>query len=134
VELRFEGAPPPGDPGAPDVLFVLHEQEAYFDPHSAWYPQPIGRAAAFSLTARLPDGWILVSEGAREPATGAGPSRWIAREPVRGIQLLAGPFVEYRQGYECGEELVYLRGPDESRARRYLDATGQYIALYSALL
>ena len=134
VELRYQGAPPSDDPQSEAAVFVLDAEEAYLDPEGAWYPQPVGRAATFTLDARLPAGWRLVSEGRRyRSANGAG-TQWVAREPVPGIHLVAGPFVEYQRLGPSGEALVYLRAADEALARRYLDATVRYLELYSRLI
>lgn len=134
VELRYQGRPPQDDPRAVDATFVLGSGEAYFDPQAAWYPQPLGRAATFVLEADLPAGWRLVSEGRRYELSSGRAVQWVARQPVRGIHFVAGPLVEYRRLSPWGEALVYLREADPPLAERYLDATVEYLQLYSRLL
>jgi hypothetical protein len=72
------------------------------------------------------------------PSDGATPERvrvtWREDRPQDDIYLIAAPFTPYVRPTPHGEAQVYLRAPDEALARRYLDATADYQALYSDLI
>ncbi len=59
---------------------------------------------------------------------------WREDRPQDDIYLIAAPFTAYVQPTTHGEAQVYLRHADEALARRYLDATADYLALYSDLI
>ncbi len=59
---------------------------------------------------------------------------WREDRPQDDIYLIAAPFTAYVQPTDHGEAQVYLRQADEALARRYLDATADYLALYSDLI
>jgi hypothetical protein len=60
--------------------------------------------------------------------------RWREDHPQQEIYLVAAPFTLYRQATPDAEAEVFLRTPDEALAKRYLNATGKYLALYSNLI
>ena len=74
----------------------------------------------------------------RSATEGATPERvrvtWREDRPQDDIYLIAAPFTAYVQPTDHGEAQVYLRTPEEALARRYLDATADYLALYSDLI
>ena len=59
---------------------------------------------------------------------------WREDRPQDDIYLIAAPFTAYVQPTDHGEAQVYLRQADEALARRYLDATADYLAFYSDLI
>jgi len=59
---------------------------------------------------------------------------WREDRPQDDIYLIAAPFTAYVQPTDHGDAQVYLRQADEALARRYLDATADYLALYSDLI
>lgn len=76
--------------------------------------------------------------GATTEPAGATAARvrmaWREDRPQDDIYLIAAPFTAYVQPTPQGEAQVYLRQADEALARRYLDATADYLALYSDLI
>jgi hypothetical protein len=105
---------------------------------SLWYPQPeSGGLFTAALTAELPDGWDCVSQGKRslhELAVGRRRVRWESPEPQDDLYLVADRYTEYDARAGGVDALVFLRTPDPALARQYLDATAQYLELYSALI
>ncbi len=87
----------------------------------------------FSLEVEAPDGWRSVSQGAGGEGEG-GTMRWTERHPQDQIYLVAGRFHVSRQPAGPAEAQVYLREKSPKLARRYLDATGEYLELFSALM
>jgi aminopeptidase N len=60
--------------------------------------------------------------------------RWESLTVQEEVYLVGGPLTEYRQPAGPVPAMVFLRTPDAPLAQKYLDATAQYLQLYSALL
>lgn len=140
---------------------IISAEGVVLDGGSGWYPQFAGALYRFRLQVDLPPGWSAVSQGAGpDPTTiargaypesttptiatdgttpaGATTARvrvtWREDRPQDDIYLIAAPFTAYVQPTDHGDAQVYLRQADEALARRYLDATADYLALYSDLI
>lgn len=105
---------------------------------SHWYPQfDSNDNITFSLTIELPFGWDAVSQGERprhEKAAHRTTVTWESKQPQDEIYLIASRFTEYASPAGETTAQVFLRTPDEAMAKRYLEATGKYLAMYEALL
>lgn len=97
---------------------------------SYWYPWTGSSPVSFELRVKLPEGWRSVSQGGHLP----GESGWQEQHPQEEIYLIAYPYHYYQQAVSGHLAEVYLRRPDPELARRYLNATGEYLALYEQLL
>ncbi|MEW6529456.1 MAG: M1 family aminopeptidase [Thermodesulfobacteriota bacterium] len=115
----------------------IGEQGVYLSGDSYWYPQ-IGQAlVAFRLEATVPAGWDVVSQGARGVHKVDRNSRrvqWDSPEPQQEIFLVSGRFTEYGSKADSVSAMVFLRNPDQGLARKYLDLTHRFIALYERLI
>jgi hypothetical protein len=104
---------------------------------SLWFPYLPGRAATFELVVSLPEGWDCVSQGrwtGHALVDGRRITRWTCVQPMDDVYLVAGRYHEYEDTRNGLAALVYLQEPDAELARRYLDATHQYISMYSELI
>ncbi len=137
--LRYGGRirHPPAGPrtyarGFPTTPGTIEPEGVYLSADSGWYPVVEGRAVTFELRATVPEGWGAVSQG------GGGPEgrswRWSCPEPQDEIYLVAGPYTVYRRPADGAEAQVYLRGPDQALADRYLEATVGYLRMYGGLI
>ena len=117
---------------------IIAPQGVFLSGASAWYPQIDDTLITFDLEVRLPPGWKSMSQGERldvPPAGGSSPGEhWRAVTPQEEIYLIAGPFSAYSSVDRGITAMVLLREPDTALARKYLDTTHQYIALYDALI
>jgi hypothetical protein len=104
------------------------------DGNSGWYPRVPETLQTFRLEVTLPTGWTAVSQGDGPGDTTSGVSTWTESHPQDDIYLIAAPFVRYVDVKDDVSAQVYLRGPDDVLARRYLDATHDYVRLYSDLI
>jgi aminopeptidase N len=109
-------------------------QGVYLSGATAWYPELSTDFVRFSLTARAPEGWHLVSEGEGTSRDDAGNAHWTSDAPLEEIHLVGGPLQRYRDASGPVKALVYLRTPDPALAERYLSATARYVSLYSGLI
>lgn len=137
---------------------LIDPRGAYLSGYSLWYPQRFDQAFPFTLTVELPEGWLAVSQGRRvaagepgraAPRSGAGPAgaaagaaagerpviSWDSREPMDEIYLIAGPY-RLREADHRGVALqTFTYGnDDEDLCRTYLEATGEYLDLYTELI
>ncbi|MFC1657177.1 M20/M25/M40 family metallo-hydrolase [Candidatus Moduliflexota bacterium] len=104
---------------------------------SLWHPRFDVDLMTFTLSVDLPPSWEAVSQGSRIDRSrdkGGTSVTWKADQPQNEIYLVAGPFTEYLRSAPGIEAMVFLRQPDDALAGRYLDATVQYVSMYSKLL
>jgi aminopeptidase N len=111
---------------------AIQPQGVFLSGADAWYPRLGDERVRFSLAVTLPSGWSAVSQGRAGPSS--SPAQWVEEHPQEEIYLAAGRFTVYRRASPVAEALVYLRKPDETLARRYLDATPRYLEAYSRLI
>ncbi len=126
-EITDGGQQTQGSPG------LIDDQGVFLAPYSGWYPDLPGRLLSFDLRVHLPEGWHSVSEGRRTVAAN-GEEHWAEDAPQEGIHLIAARFTEYSRPGTRAEAMVFLRHPDPDLADRYLDATRQYLDLYSSMI
>ena len=113
-----------GTPGTigPDGVFLAAS--------SAWFPVIDQHFVTFSMTVDLPPGWRSISQGAALP----GDHGWRIGVPQDDIYLIAGPYRRFQRSGQGPLAQVYLRDDDPRLARRYLQATDEYLRLYSDLI
>jgi aminopeptidase N len=116
---------------------TITKQGVFLAGRSFWYPHIEGEVLTFKLSLRLPQGWYGMSQGerlARDSAADHVLERWRCEWPQQEIYLVAGQFSEYTQTANGVLAQVLLRRPDPLLAQQYLDATADYIRLYSQLI
>jgi len=133
--LRENGEPPPGPSGEEEDHGIFLSGASYF------YPVVVDKDGTslitFSLSANLPHGWKVVSQGKRiRETTVNGPRHtfWQCDDPMQEIFLIADQFQEYRDKYEDVKLYVFLRKKESKLARKYLEAAKSYIAFYEQLI
>ncbi len=112
---------------------TIAESGVFLDGFSGWYPRIPETLQRFDLKIVLPEGWTAVSQGAG-PSRSGNAVRWTETSPQDDIYLVAAPFHLYRKATPIAEAQVYLRSPNEDLAGRYLEATADYLAVYSGLI
>ncbi len=116
---------------------LIDKEGVFLASSTAWYPQFDEGMVSFRLDIQLPAGWDAVSQGKlvnEQTTKTAHHVIWEETNPQDDIYLVAGRYQRYQQAAGAVEAYVYLRDPDQALAQKYLDATGQYIAMYSKLL
>ncbi|UCG38423.1 MAG: M20/M25/M40 family metallo-hydrolase [bacterium] len=124
--------------GQKETVGSIGPEGVYLDAGSGWYPRvPAEGGITFELTVRLPPGWDAVSQGTRAGHTRSGDGtvvRWVCESPQDGIWLVAGRYTEYSRDAGDVRAMVFLREDDADLASKYLEATGEYIAMYESLI
>jgi len=116
---------------------TISEQGVFLAGSSFWYPRISGELMTFDLSLRLPPGWYGMSQGesvAHETGAKYVREQWRCEWPQQEIYLVAGQFTEYTQAANGVQAMVLLRQPDAALAQQYLDATVEYVRLYSELI
>jgi hypothetical protein len=118
-------------PGLIDPLGVYLAQSSY------WYPQNEEALVTFTVDARAPAGWEIVSQGERtahQQVDGQLRSKWEEGNAQEEIYLIAARFTEYSRSAGAVQTMAFLREPDAALANRYLEMTGQFLELYRQLI
>ncbi len=116
---------------------LISTEGVFLASSTAWYPQFDEGLVSFRLDVQLPAGWDAVSQGGLIQEHSTERTRhviWEEKNPQDDIYLVAGRYQRYQQMAGPVQAYVYLRNPDQTLAQKYLDATGQYIAMYSKLI
>lgn len=113
---------------------IVGEEGIYLAGSSLWYPYFSNELLSFKLTANVPDGWHLISQGNGSSANKEGFSTWDSAGLVDEIYLVGGPLVKYKEAAGAVAAEVYLHEPDVALAEKYLSATAQYLELYRGLI
>ncbi len=123
--------------GFRETAGMIDGEGVFLAAESYWYPQVAGERLTFDLDLSLPPGWTGMTQGERlTHAAGETHTQeqWRCPHPQEEIYLIAGRFSEYAQSTDGVQAMVLLREPDAALAQPYLDATAEYIRLYSGLI
>jgi hypothetical protein len=123
--------------GYSETAGMIDDQGVFLADQSYWYPQVAGERLTFDLDLHLPPGWTGMTQGerlAQEHGKTGTHEQWRCVHPQQEIYLIAGRFSEYAETTDGVRAMVLLREPDATLARPYLDATADYISLYSKLI
>ena len=116
---------------------TITPQGVFLTGASYWYPHFDAGLLQFELKVTLPADWKSMTQGQRLVHSTADDSvvqQWRCSTPQEEIYLIAGPFTEYAQTRRETQAEVLLRTPDPALARQYLDATHEYLELYTGLI
>jgi aminopeptidase N len=123
--------------GFRETAGTITPQGVFLSGSSFWYPHIGDGMLSFDLSLQLPPGWFGMSQGdrvARESGMGQVVEAWRCNFPQQEIYLVAGQFHEYTQAVDGVQAMVLLREQDPALAQQYLDATADYVSLYSELI
>ena len=116
---------------------LISDEGVFLANSTAWYPQFEDAMVSFNLNIQVPADWDVVSQGKLLHEQKSDTTRhviWEEKQPQDDIYLVAGRYQRYQQSAGAVEAYVYLRGADDALAQKYLDTTGQYIAMYNKLI
>ncbi len=120
--------------GIIETAGLVRSDGVYLAGGTLWYPYFSDELIRFELTAAVPDGWRLISQGNGSSRDKAGRAHWDSGGLVDEIYLVGGPSTLYEAAAGAVAAQVYLREPDAALADRYLSATARYIEMYRGLI
>ncbi len=124
--------------GFRETAGIVSPEGVYLSGAGFWVPQlPAGDGGGlleFRMTAKVPAGWELISQGDGTSRGADGVARWDSKGAVDEVYLVGGPLVVSRDAAGAVTTLVYLRKPDEALAARYLGVAAQYLEMYRGLI
>ncbi len=116
----------------------IGDDGVFLDGSAPWYPVFSGDEDGwpplvnFDLQVRLPEGWKAVSQG--ESISTGETGHWRELQPQDDIYLIANRFKQYQKQTPNALVEVYLHNPDAKLANQYLEATADYLSLYTQLI
>ncbi|MFH1145185.1 MAG: hypothetical protein V1774_11630, partial [Candidatus Eisenbacteria bacterium] len=147
VVVRYAGVvydslrPPPENyqRGFETTTGLIDPRGAYLSGTSLWYPQRFDGPCPFRLDVTVPPGWQAVSQGERFHGEAEQRVTWISTAPMDEIYLVAGPYVLREEshpgptgaGRPIAIQTFTYGNDDDELVRTYLDATHDYLDLYS---
>jgi aminopeptidase N len=142
VTLTYDGPMdfPLSDPkeeytrGFRDTIGLVGPEGVYLAASSFWHPRFGAELVTFTITAKAPDGWHLISQGNGTSRDASGTATWDSAGTMDEIYLVGGPLRVYKDSAGAAETLVYLHDDDPSLASKYLGATAQYLEMYRGLI
>ena len=120
-----------------DTPGLVSKDGVYLAGSTEWLPRVSGDLVAFTLEARVPPGWDVVSQGGRtrhERDANGLVVRWECPVPQEEVFLVAGRWSE--RSRQAGKILLqtFLREDDPALSERYLSAGAEFLAMYEGLI
>jgi hypothetical protein len=116
---------------------IISEAGVYLAGSTYWLPWFNSELIVFNLQVILPAEWNAVSQGVRtihDIKDKQRIVRWESPEQMEEVYLIAAPFYEYQREEAGVAAMAFLRTPDETLARKYLETTAQYLEMYNSLI
>jgi hypothetical protein len=101
-----------------------------------WYPYTPGAPSKYEITVDAPEGVVAITSGSplgHATEKGRSVSRWRVDSPLRGIPLVAGPYIVSTKQYGSVAAATYFTKPLQHLSADYLAAVGRYLKLYQEL-
>ena len=144
VTINYEGIfndPVPERPVNADnpgygVTATISEKGSFLLAGAGWYPELADSRATYRLNVRAPAGMIAVTAGrslGHHTVQEQTESIWEVNYPVQGLSLSVGRYIVAQKSVGKVTAATYLLADNQHLAQSYLDATADYLALYSDL-
>jgi hypothetical protein len=118
------------------VTGVISEKGTLLLSDAQWYPHMADTRSSFVIRVEGPAGYEAVTNGKRLVRGIEGKksmSAWEIAPTLAGVSLSAGPYVVRESSAQGIPVYTYFFSEDDHLAQRYLDATGEYLHLYTGL-
>jgi hypothetical protein len=101
-----------------------------------WYPHSPGADARYEITVNAPKDIVAITSGSpmgHVTENGRTISRWRVNRPIRGLPLVAGPYIVATKQFDGVAAATYFTKPLQHLSTDYLDAVGRYLRFYQEL-
>jgi hypothetical protein len=110
----------------------------YLTSETVWYPDLPETLSTFTIEVTLPQGWMAVTQG-NQVSQGSDTktvtaAKWDVDIASEALTLVANHFVKHHRDWQGIEIATYLFPEDSHLSEQYLDATAQYLEVYTKLL
>jgi hypothetical protein len=117
---------------------IISDEGVFLADSSAWFPRfSKNELVSFDMQIEVPKDWGAVSQGELVKDQREKVSRilqWAEPLPQDDIYIVASRYHEYIQDTASAKAMVFMRKQDDALAQKYLDATAQYISMYTTLI
>jgi len=117
---------------------IISEDGVFLANSSAWFPRfSDNELFTIDMEVKVPESWGAVSQGELlddQRASGTRTMHWVESHPQDDIYVVASRYHEYVQDTAVAKAMVFLREKDDTLAQKYLDATAQYLSMYTTLI
>ncbi|WP_447969135.1 M1 family metallopeptidase [Nitrospira sp. M1] len=145
IKVRYHGMIDDHPKGAPGLRFTKPDETTgyigpegvYLTSETQWYPTVPHALATFQVTSTVPSGWETVTQGKEVSHTVTDDettSTWNITQKSEALTLVANHFVKQKKAWQGITIATYLFPEDAELADQYLEATIQYLEMYTKLL
>ncbi len=125
---------------------IIDASGVFLDGGTGWIPllqtpeDSDGPLALYSVTSRVPEPWLVVTQGRSEPpprgksTPGIETQRWAAEVPSDGLALVAGRYSVKSIDHKGVRISTYFFADEAPSADLFLGRTAEYLDRFSALL
>ncbi|MCP3916584.1 MAG: M20/M25/M40 family metallo-hydrolase [bacterium] len=113
---------------------VVGPEGVYLHGGSGWVASFGEGLITFTVDVAAPAEWHVISQGGGDSQVTAGAARWDSGGALEQVYLVGGPLERFRDDAGKVEALVYLHEADDALATKYLEATAQYVKMYTGLI
>ena len=113
---------------------ALGPEGVYLHGGSRWIPDVEGRMVTFAMDVNGPADWHLISQGGGDSQVSEGRAHWESSLATDEIYIVGGPLTRFRDQAGEIEILTYFHEADGALANKYLEATAQYLQMYTELI
>ncbi len=145
IKVRYHGMIADHPRGAPGLRFTTPDKTTgyigpegvYLTSETQWYPTTPHTLATFQVNSTVPSGWETVTQGketSRTVTEDRTTSTWSIPNTSEALTLAANHFVKQEKVWEGITIATYLFPEDAQLSDQYLEATIQYLDMYTKLL
>ena len=145
LSIRYQGKIHDPPRSSKDLRFVrpdktlghIGPEGLYLTSETAWYPDLSETLSTFKVQVTLPDGWMAVTQGQlanQASKQGTVEATWEVNTPSEALTLVANRFVKHQRDWHGIKLETYLFAEDAHLSEQYLDATSEYLEVYTKLL
>lgn len=135
LTIEYSGAL--NKPGSDQNFAAITPNGVFLSKTNHWFAVSDTELVEFNLIVNLPRDWVSMSQGARTSHTIANDKRsssWVEKSPQDDIYIYANRLFEQHEERNGLDAIVLTAQEDPELAKSYIDATFNYIKMYSDLI
>ncbi len=117
---------------------IIFEKGIYLSGETYWVPYfKNADLRTFSIRVSIEKDWLLVTQGeliSNNITDSVINYSFQMKDPTNQVCLIGNRWTKYTKNIKDVDINVYLINPDENLAKRYLDATSEYLNIYNTII